>query len=405
MNPRCHVRTWLPARRRARRGTAVGLLVAALVIVVGIVAVTWSVANLSLEQAQRRAACEAAALAAAAELLDEDVLWGRANPQDDIFAARAASLAYIHANPVSGRPAPLDLNFGNAPSGDVVVGRVANPRRVHAPLEVWTGKGPIDSIGVTAARSHQRGQGVGTWLGALLGLSQGSAAAAARASLDHRVYGFRPQAHTSIPLIPLAASGPSWLEQAADFGGANDQFTVDYRRGYIFDGGDGVPEIVLRADLAAGPGGAGKESAGRFASLVLCRAGWGESLRQREVADGLRRSDLVELGGEFALGPDGTLTLPVVEQFDASWCDVLWALRGQVRVWPLGTPASVMGGQAGWQLTGFGAAVICTTRIDDTVEPAQLVVTLQPAMLATSTALTSDAAAENPWIAKLSLTQ
>ena len=397
-------------RHRARRGAAVGILVASLVIIAGLVAVTWGVANLSLTQRQLQSACEAAALAGAAELMDDDVLYGRLNPSDDVAAARAICQAYASVNPSYGQPTLLDLNQGNDPRGDVVIGYVPNPRWVKTPLDVWQGKGPANSIWVKASRSRLRGNPVSLWLGGLLGVGTGDVAAAARASLDHRVYGFRPELHTSVPLVPLAAASQAWHDQAGAEAteGENDNFTVDYRRGYVFDGGDGIPEIIIRANLPGGAGSASQEDSeqnDKFLSLVLSNNSFNESVRQRETATGLRREDLAQLGGEFSLGYDGTLMLPAVDTLDGSWCDVLWSIRGSIRVWPLGSAAKLANDDPGCQVTGYGAAVVVHTKIDDTVEPAQLVVTLQPALLATSTALTRDNAAENPWIAKLSLTE
>lgn len=400
-----HLAKRLP-RQHARRGVAVAVLLVSLTTVAAIAAVAWNVGHLYLVRDQMRVACEAAALAGAPELLDEGVLRGEPNAADDVQAARLRAQIVATRNFADGRAVLLDLNWANAPAGDIVAGFVATPTQVLSPLQAWSGTGPVNSLRVQAHRASWRGNAATLWLGRLFGVVDADVVASARATLDYRVVGFRPTPGAAAPLVPLALDLNAWSKQFRNDSQAasQDKYTVDYRAGIVIPGEDGIAELEFRAPLNGAATGGDTTNSKPLYGLLLNPAADAAAL-YRQLLVGVHSADLQVLGGELSIAPGGAVALPTFGEFDAAWVERLIAIRGQTRVWPLGTPMSETSGSPPVAVENFVAAVLVDARIDTVNQPPAIVVTLQPALLATSTALIRDGAAGNPFIAKLMVTQ
>ncbi len=373
------------------------MLLVSLVVLLLILAATWNLAQLSFTHTQLRATCQAAALAGAAQLMDPSVLATSPGQASTYLGVRGAVYAYCQANSINGQPLNVDLNLANDPQGDIVVGCVQNPTRVHDPFYPSTGLGPVNTVQVAGYRNRTNG-GVPLWLGGMAGLNFGEAGYLARASIDSRVYGFRPAPAGYVPLVPLASPMAAWQGGTSS---AGDGFTVNYTTGAVIAGPDGIPEIELRGDLAASVPSDSRATN----KLVALLVGPSTSVAdlQQQVLNGYGEADLAPLGGEFSLQPQGNLLLPAQLALDSSLAQSLNAICGQIRVWPIGT-LTCEGEATSYDVLGFAAGVMVDAFVDQTATPPQLVVVVQPALLPTSTALVREESPANPWIAKLMLT-
>lgn len=400
-----------PSRlRRAERrsGSVIAIVLLALSTVFAIVAVAINVARLGQTRDQLRAACESAALASTAQLLDSNTLRGVPADSDNFLRLKLTAQYWASLNAADSQGVVLDLNLTNAPSGDIVVGRCVEPLLVGSGLTPWSkfgaGRDVIpNSVLVRAERSCLRSQPVFLWLGDLLGVIAGDVAAQARATLDHRIYGFRPIAGTAAPVAPLGVDRAAWLEQTDLAASATDNYTVDYASGRVTTGSDGITELRLSAALA----GTAATGDGDLVRLSLDANSPGDdSTAQRQLATGLTVDDLVSLGGEFSIPSQG-LSLRASDVLGPSWVDAFLASSGKIRVWPLVVPAtsSESSTTVTTAVLGFGAAVVVDAFLDTSGPQPKLIVVLQPALLPTSTALVDPSANENAWIAKLMLTQ
>src|SRR5688572_14664967 len=138
-------------QRRDRRGAVVGLLLVALVFLTGFVALGANIVRLQYVQSQLRAACRAAALAGAVELMDDDALRGRSEPGDDVASARDAACRFAARHSVNGRPIELDPNPSNDEAGDIVAGWIDPIESVGGPLDLPTAEhSEANTLRVTA---------------------------------------------------------------------------------------------------------------------------------------------------------------------------------------------------------------------------------------------------------------
>src|SRR5262249_10264895 len=117
----------LRRRQRSRRGATVILAAFLLLFMVLLVAFAIAIGYLMVAKVQLHESADAAAPAAAAELIDDESVNGTQDMTDEIAAARARASQYAAANKVALVAPTVDYNPGNSTSGDVVIGYLANP--------------------------------------------------------------------------------------------------------------------------------------------------------------------------------------------------------------------------------------------------------------------------------------
>lgn len=391
-------------RRTDRRGLSAGILLVAMTLIVAVVGLAFNVARLSLAERQLRGGCEAAALAGAAELLDEHVLMGTEYPADDALAARYVAQLYAARNGIDQRPVVLDFNPANDPRGDLVVGWVDNPSDLRSPLRPWTGAGPINCLEVTAPAIRARGTALPLWAGRMLGLAEADVVVRARATLDPRLVGFRPEPHVKVPVLPLVVTAEVWHAQAAASAGSeNDRYTVDPATGRILTGADGVVEVTLFVPQDPMPDD--QTAPDVMAAAFAPPAGWSLEAFATQLREGLSQADLARLGGELLATRDAPLEVPAATVPLDAWTAVLPGVAGVNRVWPVGQTASGEATNPGTaQITEFVAGRLVDIRWRTGDKPG-LELIVQPSVLASSSAVVAPGHEPNPWIAKLQLTR
>lgn len=400
-------------RRRAlgadgnRRGAISGMLVIGLILLFAILGLALELGLLQHVQIQLQTAVDSAALAGASELLDENVLRPGTDPDwsDDIEIAFAKSQQFAGSNIACGQAVAIAANPQNNPAGDFVVAWLdSSTDRSNAP-QFYPDSQRCNTLIVRATRTADRGNPVPLWFSPLLGLASADVMAESRATLDQRVYGFRPQGLGVIPVVPLAAlargSEEAWLEQSqsSPVDGENDKYSVDYRTGAVTTGADGIPEIELKAPLGDAGG-----LEGNFLALDFNPEPHEPGRFKRQLESGLTAHDLVSLGGQLALDASGqqqVIGVGIKEKAVGKLREIV----GENRVWPLFTSRTDDDGEITVVLGGFAAGRIVDARLNDDNEA---VVLVQASTLVTATALVRDLGPNeqlNTWIARLCLTR
>jgi hypothetical protein len=382
-----------------RRGAVVGLLLMGLVFLTGFAALAVNVAKLQHVQTQLRAACRSAALAGAAELLDEGCLYGAPTQADDVWSAREAARFYAARNIVEGLPLQLDANLKNDPKGDLVVGWIDPAGPVGQLLQLPTDSHPLEvnTVRVTARMGRNVADRVTLWFGGLVGLSSFDIAAQAQASIDRRIVGFKPEPGVKVPLVPLVADYEDWCTAATVKADpeVNDLYFVNPLTETVTAGADGIPEMTLICGNTTSTAGI---PCAPLALLDPLNLSYISSVRCRE---GLSADDLQGYGGQLVIGPGGcpvSIEKNLPEDLPYGLMDIV----GRARAWPLGAPGTQSGSV---NLIGFGAARIVAVRPVDNSQNNAWEIVVQPTTLACSQAVAVPGAVPNPWIAKLELTQ
>jgi hypothetical protein len=341
-----------------------------------------------------RIATDAGALAAALASVDDRSLIDSVDARAQVFQnARLEGIGYSLANGVSGsvdnlasQQNAVDVFFDNGYDTPAGIPFGPNPHVVR----------------VVGYRTSARSVGVPLLLPQFFAFGPLDVVVGSTALIDRRIVGFRPLPSRPVPLVPIAIlSDPSgknpmsWEYQISAAPHDNVAFDPSLRQ-FVPDAGDGLPEIVLTIPQSAVP-------------LIFTSTGD----LARQIVDGLAPQDLESLGGSLIPSSSG-LPVPVIGSSDLEHSggvlgSALETVRvtGEPRVWPLFQPSAATGGSI--TISGFVAARVVAA---DSSSPIKL--WLQPAALATSTALTardliqgteSSAApiSLNPYIAKVRL--
>lgn len=383
MNPNRNTIRRSSARGGQRRGVVVLHVLVALVLLllVASLAINWAWLTLVARNLQARA--DAAALAGAPGLLDEDLLRDLPGDQaDDRLEAEALADDCRKRNNVVSAPSlqivPADLLLTPGVVDDPTLGAAAQ----------FVPNLPYNALEVRAQRSSA-GTNPLTWLLNVSGMGPGAMSVTARAALDNLLVGFQPTSDRRSPVVPLAIDVQAWKN-----GRSQDKFP---------SGGNGVKEIVVRLGTT--------ESSATPNSAVIAYTGWFQPDQLiDQVLHGLSPAHLAVTGGQ--LGPVKSSAAPVVfrgankvvSSFVSQFASTLQSLvdegRDARRVFLLydsqDPQTSVASGR--FRIVGFVAARVCQAQYTSN----QLQLTLEPCFLLHPTAWTdSEADQPNLYIHKL----
>ena len=277
--------------------------------------------RLQTARVEMQNAAEAAALAAARELVDDRLLVG--DPRvigERTDAARSSACRLAFNNGVFGDPVALDRNVANDGRGEVVLGRLdphaddvfyaGDLSAAGQPPAVGAGlpRPYINACHVHACRTRSHGASVSWRLAKALGVPSANVAAEATALLDRDVIGFRPDGVRPIPLMPIAllsdpqgAKEGSW-ENRVEKGAGPDEYCFDLVRQTVQSGSDGLHEMSVAFRDDRRPDNA--------CALRLGTSDWSDMLEQ--VRRGLTVQETAKLpDGQIVLGADGRFRAPV----------------------------------------------------------------------------------------------
>jgi len=341
-----------------------------------------------------RAAGEAAALAAAGRLASDDSLAKEPDWASIAQSARTTAADIASKNSVGGLPVKL----WDDPDGDVEVGR-----------EVEDGSGEkvfvrTDERADCVAVHVEQGRGASNPLGLLVRDLTGAGRllrTTVLARADHHVVGVRPYENVNVPMLPLAisATGPTGWDASVIAG--LDTSGVTRGTATVTPEPDGVSEITAWS--------APKQASPRdqlLATLHVFDIGNGLSgdALAEQCRHGWSTDDLRKHSGELWLdGPP--LMLKSTPKIPDELTPELRSLIGQPRLCLVYD--AVLPGTSPDQWTLMCRRLVAIRILGIQQSPDGMVVLqVQPAVVATKTAITTDAAEAlwNPYVCKVDLT-
>jgi len=270
-----------------RRGVILVLTAAAMIGVLAFVAFTVDVGYIAVTKAELQNSADAAALAAAWELLDER----RLESLPVVFQqARDAAITYAATNRVGGLS--LLLSPGDETDGDLVFGR-------QAPNAPFTAGGPlsqVNSVRVRVRRTEDQNGALPLFFAPLIGINTADISAEAIAAFRDGIVGYRtPRGGGTVSLIPFTLHLSCWEKLLQ--GDGPDVWTYDKVTHTVRPGADGIPEMQIFPQDGLPPG--------NFGALRLGPPSGGNGrLIQQLRAGGLSAEDLDYYGGELRIDPE-----------------------------------------------------------------------------------------------------
>jgi hypothetical protein len=393
---------------RVRQGAIWLSCLVSVTLIMACVALALDWALIACYRQQLQVACDAAALAGAAQLAVPFPVVAADGVLDSeelarLTAARREAQYFAAQNLVAGQPLMLETNTSNRPDGNIVVGQLDDSVTAGNRLTPWQGWGPCNGVRVQVFRTRALGDPVTLGLGRLLGIPGIDLHVLAEAAVDQRIFGFRPVEPVRVPLVPAVIS-----REVLEGGGAlpgelspdaapqpTDRYALDASGCWRLEP-DGIPELVLRFDPLTASEKSGDVCLFWTAPHSNLKIG---ELRE-QIAIGFDDHQLAQLGGEFGLPRQGELRLPGIALPASAMCDPLraWlqAICGQPRIWTWGDWEAA---DASCRITGFLAARLVDCYLSDD----GLHVAIQPCFLQTCTAMVRSGELRNPWLGKLAL--
>jgi len=331
-----------------RRGVSFALVAISLVALLGMASMTIDVGMMYRARSEAQASADAAAMAAAWRLIDQNRLKGASYVSSVTAASRQAAVDFAARNRIVNAPPVLDLNSGNTAVGDIVVGRLNDPDDSSEVLS-FANPARYNAVHVFLHRDEQRNGPIDLFFAGLFGRQTADISASATAAFFDGVVGWRVTGETgNAGLLPFALKKTAWDALLAGTQTTGDNYSYNAGTGAVSAGSDGILELNLY------PGsGAGQLPPGNFGTVDIGSPNNSTADLSRQIRYGVNENDLAFFGGELVLGPNGTLTLNGDTGLSAAIKDDLTAIIGKPRAIPIFTTVAGPGNNSMYTVVGF----------------------------------------------------
>lgn len=336
----------------------------------GFLALSVDMGRLYVAKAELQRAADAAAHAAAWQLLNED----RLKPYllDDILdAARHQAADIAAANDVLNAAPIVDS------VEDVVIGRLDDLFDLEEPMSFGDGT-RWNAVRVTVQRNAERGGSILLYFAPILGFSEKDLGAQATAAFEDGIGGFEVTDRSgNAELLPFAIKSDVWSDLLLSL---VDEYTCDQETGEVSVGPDGIAELNIF------PGdGEWQLPPGNFGTVDI--GAWDNSTADiaRQILEGVSAEDLAYFGGRLELGEDGYVDLNGDTGISAGVKDELAAIKGRARAVPIFREVWGPGDNATFRIVGFVGIRIMHVKLVGA--PCRKEVIVQPAYVVDDSAL------------------
>jgi len=357
-----------------RRGSVAVYVAASAVVMLGFAALAIDVGRLYSSRTELQAAADAAALAGAMRMLDQERLRGGSWIEAVHHAARNEAVRVAQLNPVLGESLSV-----SGPE-DVFLGYLANPANPNEVMSTGT-PGEFNSVRVVMRRNSLRNGPMDYLFASIFGRNSKDLGAEATATFRDGIRGFRvTDATGNAGLLPLALHVNAWNGLLNGSWTTGDNYSYNSETGAVTSGPDGILELNLYP--GAGPT---QLPPGNFGTVDIGNPNNSTADLSRQIRFGVNAADLAWFGGELVLGADGTLILNGDTGLSAAIKDDLQSIRGQPRTIPLFNAVAGPGNNANFTVVGWAGVRIMYVRLTGAMNSKQVIV--QPAYVVDDSAI------------------
>ncbi len=368
----------LHAKVVKRRAAAGALVAVTMTLLIGMAALSIDLGMLYSAKAEMQRSADAAALAAAWELLDEDRLAGTPSTAEEISDARQAAVRYVGYNPMLSETLQIGLNSNNLSDGDVLVGYLKDP---SDRLEAMSFVDPLqfNTVFVRVRRDETHNGGVTLFFARVFGINSVGLSAQAAATFKDGAIGYRINSpDVTADLMPFALHVDQWTALLDGSGLQGDNYAYDADTNTFMPGSDGIPEINVYPG-----GGFDQLPPGNFGTVDIGSNNNSTADISRQIRSGVSQADLAFHGGEISLGVDGTLLLNGDTGISAAVKVDLEAIVGQPRAILLFSDVSGPGNNAMYTIVGFAGIRVADVQLTGPMWAKKVV--MQPAFVVDET--------------------
>jgi hypothetical protein len=374
-----------------RRGVSFALVTISLVMLLGMASMTIDVGMMYRARNEAQGSADAAAMAAAWRLMDQNRLKGSSYVTSVTDASRQAAVDYAARNPIINDPPVLDSNSGNASDGDIVVGRLNDPNNAGEPLG-FANAAQYNAVHVFLRRDEVRNGPIDLFFAGIFGRQTTNISASATAAFYDGVIGWRVTNETgNAGLLPLALKKTAWDGLLAGTQTIGDGYSYNTSTGAVTLGSDGILELNLY------PGaGAGQLPPGNFGTVDIGSSNNSTADLSRQIRYGVNESDLAFFGGEMVLGADGTLMLNGDTGLSAAIKDDLTSIIGQPRCIPIFTEVTGPGNNSMFTIVGFVGIRVLDVKLTGAMGGKKVII--QPAYVVDDTVIVGESTGQSSFV-------
>ena len=349
--------------RQRRKGNVLVLTAFMMVCMFALLAFAVDLGYLNVARTQLQRSADAAAMAAAWELIDEDVLRGDSCPYYTELGARSRATEYAALNTVTTHAPALAQQ-------DVQVGYLANP---FDPLSQLDLASPYvsNAVQVRVRRTADQNGEVPMFFARALGMDGSSMEAGATAAMLSNFGGFGPPSDgKNLFILPFALDEDTWRKLVDDHVGT-DHWTWNEELGEVQSGPDDILEVNLFPQGSLSPGNRGTVDIGSSNNSTADVA--------RQILEGVSADDLSFHGDKLELDENGELFLNGDTGISAGVKDELAEIKGQPRTILIFRDVSGPGNNATYTIVGFAGIQIVDVKLTGKMSSKRVII--QPAFV------------------------
>lgn len=355
--------------RRNRSGTVAVFSLCLMVAMLVIIAMAVDVGYLSCVNAELQRTADAAAIAAAWRLVEQEQS-GAAVDSDALTAVATAANQYAALNNVANAGVTLAAS-------DTDVGEIAYPFSSSSTM-TYGDPSRFNAVKIRVRKtSDPDGNGPAPlFFARIIGYDSCDMQREATAAFVNNFNGFRaPSDGTNLQMLPFALDQQTWNDLLA--GATTDNYRWDADAKCVLNGPDGVREANLYPQGTGSPGNRGTVDIGP-SNNSTCDI-------SRQIRNGISQSDIAALGGKIEFDSCGKLYLNGDTGISAGVKDDLASILGQKRIIPVFNQVTGPGNNAQYTIVSFIGARIMYVKL--TGNPSGKQVIIQPASLVTRGAI------------------
>jgi Flp pilus assembly protein TadG len=351
-------------RSRNRRGTIAPLTLVLMIVLLACVAFAIDVGYLAKTRNEMQRTADAAAIAAAWDLISEESLTGDTSMSQTMVNVRGSAVSYTSLNDICKKSPDIDENTANDVSGDVVVGYLND---LTNPAAEWDYSDPtkFNAVQLRVSKTSQMNGEIPLFFARVLGMDSRATTATATAALTRNIGGFRiPADGGNVQLLPFALDIDTWNDLMN--GTATDSWTYDPDTGAVCAGSDGIKEVNLYPQGTGSPGNRGTVDIGGSNNSTTDIA--------RQIVEGVSPDDLAHHGGELEFDSCGELDLNGDTGISAGVKDELASIVGDPRMIPIFEEVNGPGNNADYTIVKFAGVRIMEVKLTGKMTSKRLII-------------------------------
>lgn len=340
-----------------RDGNIVVMTAFLMVAMIAFIALAIDIGYLYSVRAELQRTADAAAIAAAWELIDQDGSAGTETATNLSTDARNKAVQFAGLNKVAAGTPGLATD-------DVVVGYMANPRDPADPLVAVPSGTLPNAVQVRVQRTAAQNGKVGLFFAKVLGNDEAALDAQATAALVSTFIGFQtPADGTSLNILPFALDEDTW-NGLSTYGTDSWNYNPDNKT--VTAGCDGIKEVNLYPQGTGSPGNRGTVDIGGSNNSTADIA--------RQILTGISPADMAAMGGSITFGEDGILHLNGDTGISAGVKDELASIIGKPRIIPIFRSVTGPGNNADYSIVKFCGVRILDVKLTGSMSSKRLIV-------------------------------